>query len=249
MRSPGTVFLTIVALSVWSAAPRAWAAEEEAAVQPDETPAPVAAGPPLAGMPIYRPDAVGKPARTVGGGSRGPGDGYPALYVLVPDHVARTVSRQPTLLWYIDAVPKAGTRFEFTLLAEAQDEPTVKATLPTPMSAGIHRIQLADYGALLAPGSEYEWNVALVPDPEDRAKDIVSTGWIDCVERSARLDTRLSEAGSSRVAFVLAEEGLWYDALAALDAPSGDSRDQAQAREMRAALLRQVGLEKVALRL
>ena len=62
-------------------------------------------------MPIYRPDAVGKPARTVGGGSRGPGDGFPALYALVPDHVARTASRQPALLWYIDAVPKAGTRF------------------------------------------------------------------------------------------------------------------------------------------
>ena len=249
MKSPGTAFLTIVALSVWSAAPRAWAAEEEAAVQPDETPAPVAAGPPLAGMPIYRPDAVGKPARTVGGGSRGPGDGYPALYVLVPDHVARTASRQPTLLWYIDDVPKPGTRFEFTLLVEADDAPTVKTTLPTPTRAGIQRINLADHGVVLAPGSEYEWNVALVPDPEDRAKDVVATGWIDCVEKPARLDTRLAEAGASRAAIVLADEGLWYDALAALDAPSESSRDEAQVREMRAALLRQVGLEKVALRL
>ena len=137
MKSPGASFIAIVALSlsVGSAAPRAWAADEAPAVQSEETPAPVAAGPPLAGMPIYRPEAVGKPARTVGGGSRGPGDGFPALYVLVPDHVAKTASRQPTLLWFIDDVPKAGTRFEFTLLVEADDEPTVKAALPTPSRA------------------------------------------------------------------------------------------------------------------
>jgi len=249
MKSLGATSIAVVALAVGSASPRAWAAEEAPAVESDETPAPVAAGPPLAGMPIYRPDAVGKPARTVGGGSRGPGDGFPALYVLVPDHVARTVSRQPTLLWYIDAVPKGDTRFEFTLLVETNDEPTVKAALPTPTRAGIHRINLADYGVELEPGSEYEWNVALVPDPEDRAKDVVSTGWIDCVEKPARLDMRLAEAGSARAAFVLADEGFWYDALAALDKPSEGNRNEIQLRQMRAALLRQVGLEKVALKL
>jgi hypothetical protein len=90
--------------------------------------------------------------------------------------------------------------------------------------------------------------VALVPDPEDRAKDIVSTGWIDCVEKPARLDTRLAEVGSGRAAFVLADEGFWYDALAALDEPSEGNRNEVQLREMRAALLRQVGLEKVALK-
>lgn len=207
----------------------------------------VSSAPTLAGrMPIYRPPKVGKPARSVGGGSRGPGDGFPALYVLVPDHVAQSASDQPSLFWYVSDIPKTPARFAFTLLDEEGIEPLVEATLEAPKRAGIHRIKLSDYDVKLEPGTEYEWSVSIVPDPGERAKDIVSTGWIDCVERPSGLDARLTSEGESRSIHVLADEGLWYDALTALGDRMKSNPDDPGLGEMRSDLLRQVGLESVA---
>ena len=51
--------------------------------------------------------ALGFPG--VGGGSRGIADAsIPVMAALVPDHVAGTLSEQPSLFWYIDTAPKPG---------------------------------------------------------------------------------------------------------------------------------------------
>ena len=63
-------------------------------------------------VPVYRPPKLGKPRMTVGGGSRGPGKGFPALYVLVPDHVGQTTSSQPSLFWFVDDVPRPTGRID-----------------------------------------------------------------------------------------------------------------------------------------
>ena len=220
------------------------AAASEAQPSQANTPPVSARAPAL--MPLYRPPKVGKPARSVGGGSRGPGDGFPALYALVPSHVGQTASSQPSLFWYVDNVPAAGARMEFTLLDEDGLKPLVEASLEVPQRAGIQRIRLSDYDVQLNPGTEYEWSVALIRDPKQRSKDVVATGWIDCVAPSSELNARLASEGSSRSVYVFADEGLWYDALTALgdqmEANSGD----ASLTEIRASLLTQVALEAVA---
>ena len=133
-------------------------------------------------LPVYRPPSVGKPARTVGGGSRGPGDGFADLYVLVPDHVGQTVAEQPSLFWYVDEVPSTPVRVEFSLLDEDGIDPLVQASLDPVVRAGIQRVELSDYGVKLESGKEYEWSISLVPNASSRDKDIVSSGWIDRVE-------------------------------------------------------------------
>ncbi len=197
-------------------------------------------------IPIYRPKNVGKPARTVGGGSRGPGDGIPSLYVLVPDHVAQTAEAQPSLFWYVDEAPPASAEVRFTILDEDGIEPLVDAALPGPFEAGIHRIRLQDFDVKLEADVEYEWSVAIVLDPEQRAKDIVATGWIHCVERPSGVEKRLASAGSGQAAFVFAEEGLWYEAFAEVGDQIQANPGDPQLLEQRAALLRQVGLDDVA---
>jgi hypothetical protein len=197
-------------------------------------------------LPIYKPPRAGKPARTVGGGSRGPGNGIPALYALVPDHVGQTASSQPSLFWYVDGAPPAGVHFEFTLLDEEGILPMAETGLTVPARAGIQRIRLADYGIELQPGMEYEWSVSIVVDPEERSKDIVATGWIDAVKRPGDLDSRLASAGSERAAHVFASEGLWYDALTALGDRIEQTPGSTDLNEMRSSLLLQVGLSAVA---
>jgi len=220
------------------------AAEKTAPANPS---AQVGTPPPApAGGFVYKPPQLGKPARTVGGGSRGTSGTVPVLFVVTPDHVGRTTSAQPSLFWYIDQVPATVPRIEFTLLDEDGVEPLVDTTLETPKHGGIHRIRLADYGVKLTPGSEYEWSVALVLDPNERSKDIVATGWIDRVEPSQELESRLEAAGSDGIPAVYADEGVWYDAVAGLSDQIDRRPDDARLRQQRADLLRQVGLEEAA---
>jgi len=194
-----------------------------------------------ASLPIYRPPSIGQPARTVGGGTRGPGGGFPSVYVLVPDHPGRTTMAQPTLYWYVDNAPAAGSKVRFTLLDEDGDDPIVSADLATPTRAGIHAIRLADHGVSLELVKEYEWSVALAVDPEDSAKDIVAAGWIVRSRPGEPVAT-----GSSGAVYQLAEQGLWYDALAEVEGMMKTRPEDASVPEMRSALLRQVGLDAVA---
>ena len=106
----------------------------------DATPEVSSAPPPSvkAARPIYQPPKLGKPARTVGGGSRGSKDKVPALFVVAPEHVGQTASAKPSLFYFIDRVPDPSIRVEFTLLDEESVEPLVETVLPTPKRAGVH---------------------------------------------------------------------------------------------------------------
>ncbi|MBW2290637.1 MAG: DUF928 domain-containing protein [Deltaproteobacteria bacterium] len=212
----------------------------------DATPQ-VSSAPPAsvrATRPVYQPPKLGKPARTVGGGSRGSKDKVPALFVVAPEHVGQTASARPSLFYFIDRVPDPSIRVEFTLLDEESIEPLVETVLPTPKRAGVHRIRLADHGVKLAAGIEYEWSVSLVLDPNERSKDIVATSWIDRIPESGELKSRLASEGAT--AAVFAEEGLWYDAIGALSDEIDSDPADVQLAEQRADLLRQVGLDTIA---
>jgi hypothetical protein len=215
--------------------------------EPEDASAPVSPSPPAPGAGVvYQPPARGRPAHTVGGATRGTGDKVPVLFVVTPDHVGQTTSAQPSLFWYVDRVPDASIQIEFTLLDEESIKPLVEGFIVRPKRAGVQRIRLADYGVRLSKGVEYEWSVALILDPNDRSKDVVATGWIDRVEPSAQLTSRLGAAGRERAAAIYANEGIWYDALAALsDEIDRDPADE-RLRQYRTALLRQVGLEEAA---
>ena len=185
-----------------------------------------AAGSAQSQTPVYRPPALGKPRVRIAGGVRGTAPNLPTLRALVPDHTGHTVSDQPSLFWHLDGVPPTGSVLVFTLVDESQIEPLIEVELESPEGAGIQRIDLAAYEVRLRPGTEYEWSVGLIVDPDERSKDPVCVGWIDRVERPEGL----AKSGATPRAY--AENGLWYDALAATE--DGASRT---------ALLRQVGLE------
>jgi len=185
---------------------------------------------------LYRPPARGNPRGRVGGGVRGVGDIHPDLYSLVPDHTGQTISDQPSLFWYLDAAAPKDATLVFTLIDEVHIDPLVEAELPRPAEAGIQRIDLAGHGVRLEPGTEYEWSVALIPDPERRSHDVVTTGWIDRVEPPIGLGTGPPSARR------YASYGLWYDALAAASDRLAAAPSDPAARADRDSLLREVGL-------
>jgi len=251
MKSKSAVFALAIALTAPSLATAEPDPEtekaESASEAPTTEPEPVNAAPPAASLRLlYVAPDRGKPVKPTGGATRGSDKKIPLMFALTPDHVGQTVSAQPSLFWYVDRVPDAAMRIEFTLFDQTRDEPEVAATLAAPERTGIQRIRLADYGVELKPGAEYEWSVTLIVDPEKRSKDVVVTGWIDRIEHSGRLATRLEGDSGARAAAIYAEEGLWYDSFAALNDQIDGNPGDANLLTQRTDVLRQVGLDQVA---
>jgi hypothetical protein len=229
----------LVVLLSCALAPVAVTAEEAARSKKPESSASkeVAAGA-AQPVPVYKPPLRGKPRARIGGGVRSTAADWPSLYVLAPEHTGQTISDQPSLFWYVDGPLSASVPLMFTLFDDTTVEPLVETELPRPEHPGIQRIDLNRHGVRLEPGTEYEWTVALVVDPERRSNDIVAAGWIDRIEAPPGLEAGEGVSGAR----IYAEHGLWYDALAAVsDAIRADPAD-ARLRASREALLRQVGL-------
>jgi hypothetical protein len=164
--------------------------------------------------------------------------------VLVPDHVGITLQSQPQVYWFISK--KTAQPIEFTITEKDGVKPLLEARLKTLEKAGIQCIRLADHGVQLRPNVVYKWFVAVVNDPARRARDILSGGMIEYLPASADLSVKLGQTPKARQPFVLAEQGIWYDALAGLSDRIHAEPKDLSLRKQRAALLDQVGLNEAA---
>ena len=195
-------------------------------------------------LPRWVPPARGAPRMRVGGGTRSAGGAdVPRVEALTPEATGQTLSPSPSLYWHLSAPTKA--RVDFTLSHEASVSPLVDQTLAGPFEAGVHRVDLAGLGVKLEPGTEYQWYVSLVSDPEDRSSDVVAGGGVLLVDTSA-LREEVARAPADEQVLVLARNGIWYDAVDALSRRIESAPADAQAREQLAALLEQVGLDQIA---
>jgi hypothetical protein len=196
--------------------------------------------PAVSQIPVYQPPLRGAPATRVGGASRGEQHNELVLSVLAPESTGLTSRAQPTLYWY-SSQSLAGP-LEFTLIDDHSIEPLmeVKVSVSQP---GIHALRL---NYTLKPEVEYQWAIAAVTDPNQRASDVVASGTIQRIQPPATLAVRLDNASKPQLPFLYAEAGFWYDAIATLSEQIDASPTDRVLREQRAALLEQVGLTVVA---
>jgi hypothetical protein len=195
--------------------------------------------------PVYKPPLRGSPGGRVGGGTRGASlETAVSLSVLVPDHVGVTLQSQPNLYWFVSK--KTSQPIEFTITEKDAVKPLVEVRLKPLERAGIQCIRLAEHGVQLRPNIAYKWFVAVVTDPARRARDILSGGMIELLPAPADLSEKLSRTPKDKQPFVLAEEGVWYDALAGLSDRIDGAPKELALRKQRAALLQQVGLNEAA---
>jgi hypothetical protein len=131
-------------------------------------------------------------------------------------------------------------------LEENKPKPIVQVMIDRSTKAGIQRLKLADHGAKLAVGVEYQWVVALVTDPDNRSKDLVASGVIKRIQPPADLKEKVSKAPPASLPSVYADAGIWYDALGALSDQIDAQPDNKSLRQSRADLLQQVGLKAAA---
>jgi hypothetical protein len=236
-------FLSVLLASTAMAASDSEATRE--ATRPTSEPAAVSARPPAPTFPVFIPQRRSAPRVRQGGASRGSeSDGFPVVDAVVPEHVGLTLSSQPVLYWHLSS--PTDQRVDFTLIDEDSPRPLVEVTLKGPFRAGLQRIDTSRYGVKLRRGADYQWFVAVVSDPERRSSDVIAGGGIQRIRASSELRSQLDGADAERVPFVLAEHGIWYDAVDQLSRRITASPDDTLLRRQRAALLSQVGLGRVA---
>ena len=195
---------------------------------------------------IYRPPRRGAPVRRVGAGTRTTSENATTttVSVLAPEAVGMTIRAQPTLYWFASSV--AEHRVIVTIVDETSIDPLLEVVLPAPTSPGIQALDLAELGIRLHPGRYYEWEVALVDVSGDRSRDIFARGAIERVEMSDDLEARLADRAPMEKARVLAEAGIWYDAMDELSRAIAGSPEAWAFDAERRSLLRQVKLDEVA---
>jgi hypothetical protein len=167
------------------------------------------------------------------------------LVALVPDHVGLTVKKSPVLNWFLS---KPTTYpLKFTLIDVRSVTPLHEGPIPTPSHAGVQSINLKNWGLALEPDVQYRWYISAIRNPDSPSQDIVAGGVIERCEFSTCLvemevDLNCDQQSVRRNAV----RGFWYDAMSCLcDLITANQKD-ASLRRMRAALLKQVGLNGVA---
>jgi len=193
--------------------------------------------------PVYKPPMRGTPAGRVGGGTRGAGREF-VLSALAPDHSGLTLREQPSLYWFIS--DQTTLPVELTVIDPRTNRPVLETRLPSPVTAGIHVVRLADFGIRLAPGVTYQWFIAVIPDAARRSRDILAGGSIERIEPPQALPVKLGQATKDELPAIYAEAGIWYDALASISELIDAAPSDQALRRQRAALISQIGLSGVA---
>jgi Domain of Unknown Function (DUF928) len=189
------------------------------------------------------PGAAGNIPARVSGGARGGGVDT-VLIALVPNHIALTTQAQPSLFWFQSKPAKA--KFELTVVEPKKPKPLVSLTAPQADKAGIHRVKLAKYKVELQPDVAYEWSVAIVPDAENRSRDVIAKGVIKRISPPAALATGVGQMSDVERAAAYAQAGIWYDAFESVSNAIEANPNDASLHAQRASLLQQVGLSEAA---
>ena len=182
---------------------------------------------------------VGAPKNRVGGGVRG-GEGedanhlmsMPVVHVLTPESIGYTVSESPMLYYYVTD----DTTLEFEVTVNRDERTLVQMRRSEKIKAGIHAISMESLGIKLEEGADYEWNVALIPNPLQGSLDITSTGGIRRIAAKEQMKD-FNDYGKN---------GIWYDMLHDLSTRLDADPTNAKLLKERGDLFKQVGLPEVA---
>jgi hypothetical protein len=235
-----TRFIILAALVL----PTAWNPVEDALSLPFLQRAQAAEVPAASDLPVYKPRRDSLPRARVGGVVRGLEGKDPVVAPLCPDHVGFTEKKEPTLYWYLSKTTTLP--IVFTLVDSRAIRPMAEVRIPPPSAPGIQVIRLKEYGLSLTPDVQYKWFVSLVRDPGSPSSDVVAGGIIERVDPVESLMLRPHCADPMDAVCMYAQNGLWYDALAAVSELIDSAPKDCALRRKRAFLLQQVGLPQIA---
>jgi len=165
------------------------------------------------------------------------------IEVIAPETVGLTLTSDPVLYWYLPALTK--NEIALRVMSSRSDEPVLNVVLPRPKRAGIQQVRLSDHGFKLDNDVDYQWFIAIPGNVASDERDQFAGGGIARIDTPKKLAKKLDTAGGER-ASVLADAGIWYDAIDAISQQIDAEPGNAALVRARADLLEQVGLTTVA---
>ncbi|MGF1488057.1 MAG: DUF928 domain-containing protein [Prochloraceae cyanobacterium] len=107
--------------------------------------------------------------------------------------------------------------------------------------AGLITISYPSTEKPLEPGLEYRFSIVMVLDPENRNRDAAAQVWFERLNLPPEIQQQINMANNDpiAVAAILAEHGIWYDAIDLLLASNSSTK-------LLSDLLSQVGLTEIA---
>ena len=193
----------------------------------------------------YVPPVPARPTpnvRVATGGTRGTELTFPTVTLLVPDHVAFTSDPQPIVYWHISERTQQPT--VITLSINDEINPLLELTLNSPVEPGIHALKFSDHNITLIKDKIYEWSVSINENPHGPSSgDLIAKAFIQRVAVNNEIAAVKSSGDLIDIIRTFAQGGLWYDALSTASAPIDDPEKQIEITNLKASMLRQVGIE------
>ena len=190
----------------------------------------------------------GFPVHRIGGGSRGnclAPEGE--LVALVPKHsVGLTSSTSPQLFFSIPKTQK--THLLELVVRNQQDELIYDTVIATTERSGIIALQLPEHLASesLQSNKNYHWYLSLICNQQNRAHDLVVSGWLRRIELEPNLRQQLQNSAPLEQAHLYQQQGLWHDALSAVVQAQKTASDRREALAKWTELLTALGLGELA---
>jgi Domain of Unknown Function (DUF928) len=163
--------------------------------------------------------------------------------LLSPSHVARTISAQPTLYWYLSHDTQLPAIF--TIIEVDAVKPLVETKIADPATKGFHAIQLNEFGIELQHEKTYEWSISLIKNRQNlypSSDDIVEKAFLVRISEDALAINKLSKNNTVERARLYAENGIWYESLEMVMGKDPNAIHNREILETRSELLNQVGL-------
>lgn len=158
----------------------------------------------------------GAPARTVGGGKRGTvcikNDGIPLTGLMPANNVGTTVSPNPTFFLYVPRTTAHSAEFA---VFDEEGYPVYQRTVTLTGTPGVIKLDLPT-NTLLNVREMYQWEFAIICDPEDRERDELVWGWIERIELSPALRRRIEQARPLEQATLYAKNQIWHETMSIL---------------------------------
>lgn len=175
------------------------------------------ANPPV--LAVYEPGTqkpVPADRRSDAGTTRGcAGDNMPLTILASRNYVGRTISRHPTLAWFVprDSASKPIELKLYEWVPGGRAKEVRKMSLQS--SPGV--MTLSPFSANepgLQPGKEYSWQVVIHCNPDSPTTALVSEASLEVIEMPATMQSKLNKAtNSGEKANIYAEAGVWYNAM------------------------------------
>ncbi len=210
--------------------------------------------PSIANAQTYIPASdIGLPGRREGGGTRGGcASSTHQLTAIAPEqNFGYTTDPFPTMHWYVPAFSQETA--EFVLYTEEGTE-VYATSFVIDGPDGIVSLGLPEHANLppLALGQKYRWQFSVICQGDSGTVPSISftEGWIERIELEADLDAQLEQASELEKIVLLAENGIWFDAVDALAnlrrAGTASTISSASVEQSWQTLLSSVGLAEIA---